>query len=181
MSPIDDILQKLGTSPCCSVKGSDGRPVPGHFPDEVQAFFSRTSGGRLFYDRDYSTPMFGCELGLRENPVSKSLGFDEDQGYCEGYQFSHIYPIADYDETGDYTIAAVSTLPESFGHIYTLSYGLGDPTLTWSDVTPVARSLTRWLAIHIEAWEVYQEDWREGLRHFGALISAEQKATRITP
>jgi hypothetical protein len=103
-----------------------------------------------------------------------------DGSCCEGPEFDHLYPVADLFDTGDYSVAAVSTMQNDYGSIYALSYGLGDPTLCWSDVVYLAPSFTRWLLMHVEAWEVYQDDWRDGLKHFRALIAQERRAIGLT-
>lgn len=174
---MEHLIAQLRASPLCDLKPWATPPsLSPELPSEIRYFFDRFSGGSLFYDRDYPTPMFGCHLGLSCQSVAVNLGSDSEGDYCEGEQFDQLYAIAEYEETGDYTVAAVSTDMATYGHIYSLSYGLGDPTLNWSDVVFVAPSFSRWLAIHLEAWEVYKEDWREGLRLFGALLKQERQA-----
>lgn len=174
---MEHLIAQLRASPLCDLKPWATPPslLP-ELPSEIRYFFDRFSGGRLFYDKDYPTPMFGCHLRLSSQSVAVNLGSDSVGGYCEGEQFAQLYAIAEYEETGDYTVAAVSTDMATYGYIYSLSYGLGYPTLNWSDVAFVAPSFSRWLAIHLKAWEVYNEDWREGLRLFGALIKQELQA-----
>ena len=151
-----------------------------NLPDDVRRFFGQTLGGYLYYAPDYPTPQFGCDLELSSQPVSQDPAVIGNP-FCAGAEFDFLFPVATYPEHGlYYSIAGVSVLPESFGHIFSLDYNLGDPELHWSDVQFQARSFTRWLSIHIEAWERYQEDWREGLRHFRELISGEERSMGYT-
>jgi hypothetical protein len=178
---IDEILERLRADPASSVSSTPPKNLPAdRLPDDVRRFFGQTLGGYLYYAPDYPTPQFGCDLGLASQPVSQDAAV-VDHPFCVGTEFDFLFPVASYREDGlYYSIAGVSVLPESFGHIFRLSYDLGDPELQWSDVQFQARSFNRWLSIHVEAWERYQEDWRGGLRLFRELIAAEKKAMGYT-
>ena len=142
--------------------------MPDSIPADVRHFFTRCAGGRLYYDRDHPTPQFGCVLALSEQPVTQQLP-------CEGAAFDQFYTVAEFDE-GNYDCVVVSAHSDTYGHIFRLSYSLGDPSLTIADAHFLAPTFTRWLEIHVEAWDIYSDDWREGLKHFGRLIEHERNS-----
>ena len=147
-------------------------PLPESLPAEVRHFYARWAGGRLYYRHDFPTPQFGCELCyFDEQPVSRQLP-------CAGPEFDFFYTIALFTDAGEEDRAVVSTHADTFGQIYRLNFSLGDPMLNTTGAIYLAPTFTRWLAMHVEAWDVYQQDWREGLRHFSRLIQHERSNRR---
>jgi len=173
---IDEIICRLSSDTDCSISlRPSTAEVPDYLPADVQEFFSRTHGGRLYYHPDYPTPQFGCELRLyADNPVGACIDSLE-MTFCEGAEFEHLYRVAEFTDTGDYDFAAVSTAPDTLGFMYFFRYSLGDPIITWPDRLLLARSFSRWLAMHIEAWERYRNDWRDGLAHYRFLCDEERR------
>jgi hypothetical protein len=96
-------------------------------------------------------------------------------GFCEGPEFDHLYHVAELSSHGESDFVVVSRQPDSFGHVFYFPLSLGDPALTWDARVFLAPSFSRWLEIHLEAWEIYKEDWREGLQTFQRLIERERK------
>jgi hypothetical protein len=166
---MEALIRRLLSDPACAISPAKNPiAVPECVPADVREFFSRCAGGRLYYDHDYKTPQFGCDLGFPpEQPVSQRLP-------CDGAELESLYVVAGF-LTGEEDCVVVSAAPATFGHIYRLNYSLGDPELTIDKAFYLAPSFTRWLAMHVEAWEVYLENWREGLQHFGNLIELERE------
>ena len=164
---LDHLIARLLADSACGISpATQTIAMPESLPADVRHFFARCAGGRLYYHSDYPTPQFGCQLcPPGEQPVAQLLP-------CDGPEFDWLYTIADFD-TGEYEHAVVSAHPETHGHIYHLRYSLGDPTLTIADAHFLAPTFTRWLVMHVEAWDIYLTDWREGLKHFRRLIDDE--------
>lgn len=170
---LDALIERVLSDPACSIKPAT-QPValPESLPDDVRQFFARCVSGGLYYEMDYATPQFGCELGYSsEQPVNQCLP-------CEGEEFESFYVIGNFTDMGESDCAVVSVHPDTFGQIYRLNFSMGDPELTLADAHYLAPSFTRWLAVHVEAWDVYQQDWREGLTHFSRLLEQEDVRRR---
>ena len=167
-SELDNLIARLLADSACSISpATRTHRMPESLPADVFHFFTRCAGGGLYYHPDYPTPQFGCELLYpAEQPTKQLLP-------CDGPEFDWLYIIAEF-HTGDYDHAAVSVHPDTRGHVYHLRYSLGDPTLTFADVHFLAPTFTRWLAMHVEAWDTYLRDWREGFNHFRRLIDHER-------
>lgn len=168
---IDEIIERLVNDPACEISKRD-RPItiPENLPADVREFFSKCTGGGLFYSLDYPTPQFGTDLFFSETYFKEFI----EQEVVEGPEFHHMTTIALDSQEGYYDCVLVSTEPCRFGHIYRLAYALGDPFRTFSDAYFLARNFTRWLEIYIEAWEVYQQDWKAGFDCFNDLLDKEK-------
>lgn len=171
-SELDDLMARLLAESACSLSPATRLiTLPELLPADLRQFFTRSGGGRLYSHPDYPTPQFGCTLSYSaEQPVTQLLP-------CDGPEFDWFYTIADFD-TGAYEHAVVSAHPDTHGHIYHLRYSLGAPALTIADVQFLAPTFTRWLAMHVEAWDIYLHDWREGLNHFRRLIDHERHSQK---
>lgn len=165
---LEASITRISSDPACSLSpATNPIEIPECVPEDVREFYSRFAGGRLFYEPDYETPQFGCELWFpSEQPVTHRLP-------CDGPELESLYVIASFTSTGEEDCAAVSAAPATFGHIYYLNYSLGDPALSMEKALYLAPSFTRWLSMHIEAWDVYLVNWREGLEHSRYLIEGE--------
>lgn len=177
MSEIESVLQRLLKEPECSIVEREHRAtLPDAMPQDVKDFFGLSHGGGLFYRHDYPTPQFGCELSFsHDRPVSQVLNA-LDQNLAEGPEFDHLWTVAFYTDAGEDDFVAVSVQAQTFGYIYSFSSSLGAPLLNWEDRLFLASSFTRWLEIHLEAWSVYEKDWRSGLQRYGDLIAEERRS-----
>lgn len=168
-SEIDKLIARLLAASACSVSpASRIIAMPDALPADVRHFFTRCAGGRLYYHPDYPTPQFGCVLRFHDQPVTHRLP-------CDGPEFDWLYTVAEFDE-GEEDCVVVSANPDTCGYIYRLNYSLGGPPLTTLDAHLLAPTFTRWLAMHVQAWDIYLDDWREGLKHFERLIEHERQA-----
>jgi hypothetical protein len=171
-SELDQLIARLLADPACSVSPAERTiMMPESLPADVRHFFTRCAGGGLYFSPDFPTPQFGCMLRYSaEQPVTQRLP-------CDCAEFELFYSLAEFDSS-EYDTVVVSARPETQGHIFRLAYSLGDPPLTLADAHFLAPSFTRWLAMHVEAWSIYKNDWREGLNYFQRLIHDERSSRK---
>jgi hypothetical protein len=148
-SELEKIIARLLAETACSISpATQIIAMPESLPADVRDFFTRYAGGRLYYHPDSPTPQFGCDLRYSaEQPVTQVVP-------CNGPEFEWFYAVANYD-TGESDCAVVSSHPDTYGHIYGLYYSVGDPALTIADAVFLAPTFTRWLAMHVQAWDIY--------------------------